>query len=72
MFYDEYFNKKHEEMKEQAREEIIDCLKDDYSGYYSELHHEVFNTDYYIIGTRMAEEALEEYGVFDAIRKVQT
>lgn len=70
--YDEYFNKKHEEMKEQAREGIINCLDGGYRGYYSQLHHEVFNTDYYIIGTFKAEEALEDYGVFDAIRKVQT
>jgi len=61
-----------QEMREQAREEIIEALQDGYSGYYSELHNEVFNTDYYIIGTYQAEEALKEYDVFEAIEKVQT
>ena len=65
-------NTKHEEMKQEAREAIIECLKDGYSGHYSDLHNEVFNTDYYIIGTAQAKEALAEYGVFEAIKKVQT
>lgn len=65
-------NTKHEEMKQEAREAIIECLKDGYSGHYSDLHNEVFNTDYYIIGTAQAKEALTEYGVFEAIEKVQT
>ena len=64
-------NTKHEEMKQEAREAIIECLKDGYGGYYAELHNEVFNTDYYIIGTHKAKEALTEYGVFEAIEKVQ-
>lgn len=65
-------NEKHEEMKAEAREAIIECLKDGYSGYCCDLHNEVFNTDYYIIGTYEAKEALKEYGVFEAIEKVQT
>lgn len=60
-----------QEMREQAREEIIEALTDGYSGYYCDLHSEVFNTDYYIIGTHQAKEALREYGVFEAIEKVQ-
>ena len=36
------------------------------------MHNEVFNTDYYIIGTYEAKEALKQYDVFDAIEKVQT
>ena len=63
---------KEREMREEARAAIIEALKDGYSGYYCDLHHEVFNTDYYIIGTERAKEALQEYGVFDAIDKVQT
>ena len=59
-----------QKMKEDAREAIIEALKNGYSGYYSELHNEVFNTNYYIIGTYRAEKALEEYGVFDALRTV--
>ncbi len=65
-------NKKEKEMREQAQEDIIETLQDGYSGYYCDLHNEVFNTDYYIIGTYQAKEALKEYGVFDAIEKVQT
>jgi len=65
-------NLKEKAMRQDARERIIECLKDGYTGYYCDLHHEVFNTDYYIIGTYEAKEALEEYGVWDAIEKVQT
>ena len=66
------YNDKEQEMREQAREEIIEALTDGYSGYYCDLHGEVFNTDYYIIGTYQAKEALKEYDVFEAIEKVQT
>lgn len=65
-------NKKDLEMRKEAREAIIEALNDGYSGYYCDLHHEVFNTDYYIIGTYEAKKALEEYGVFEAIEKIQT
>ena len=65
-------NRKEKAMKEEARTAIIETLKEGYTGYYSDLHHEVFNTNYYIIGTYKAKKALEEYGVFDAIDKVQT
>ena len=36
--------------KNEALEDIKEVLKF-YSGYYSDLHNETFNTDYYIIGT---------------------
>lgn len=65
------YNKKHEQMKEEAIEAIIDALENGYSGYYCDLHNEVFNTDYYIIGTYQAKEALKEYDVFEAIELVQ-
>lgn len=55
--------------EEEAVESIIAVLED-YSGYYADLHNETFNTDYYIIGTFEAKQALEQYGVFDAIGKV--
>lgn len=61
-----------ENMKAQAVEDIIATLENGYSGYYCDLHNEVFNTDYYIIGTYQAKEALREYDVFDAIELVQT
>ena len=60
------------EMREEAREAIIEALRNGYSGHYCDLHNEVFNTGYYIIGTYQAKEALKEYGVFEAIEKVQT
>ena len=65
-------NSKEEAMREEAREAIIEALKNNYSGYYCDLHHEIFNTSYYIIGTCQAKQALEEYGVFEAIEKVLT
>jgi len=66
------YNKKHNEMKQEAVEAIMEALEDGYSGYYCDLHNEVFNTDYYIIGTHAVTEALREYDVFDAIELVQT
>ena len=65
-------NKKEKAMRKEAREAIIETLKDGYSGYYCDLHNEVLNTDYYIIGTHQAKEALKEYDVFEALEKVQT
>ena len=65
-------NLKEKTMREEARERIIEYLKDGYTGYYCDLHNEVFNTDYYIIGTYQAKKALEEYDIFEAIERVQT
>jgi hypothetical protein len=65
-------NKKEQEMREEAKTAIIEALQDGYSGYYCDLHHEVFNTDYYIIGSYQAKEALKEYDIFEALEKVQT
>ena len=65
-------NRKEKAMREEARTAIIETLKEGYTGYYSDLHNEVFNSDYYIIGTYKARKALEEYGVWEAIGKVQT
>ena len=59
-------------MREEARERILKCLKNGYSGYYCDLHDEVFNTSYYIVGTWKAKKALMEYDVWEAIDKVQT
>ena len=66
------YNSKEKAMREEARAAIIEALKDGYTGYYCDLHHEVFNTNYYIIGTHRAKEALEEYDVWEAIEKIQT
>lgn len=53
----------------EAIENIIEMLQD-YNGQVSELHNEVFNTDYYLIGYNDANIALHEYGVFKALREV--
>ena len=65
------YNEKHEEMKKEAIADIIETLENGFDGYYCDLHNEVFNTDYYIIGTYQAKEALKEYDVFEAIELVQ-
>lgn len=62
---------KEEKMREEARERIIEYLETGYAGYYCDLHHEICFTGY-TVGTREAEKALEEYGIWNAIRKVQT
>ena len=67
-----HYNETHQEMKQEAIEAIIEALENGYDGYYCDLHNEVFNTDYYIIGTYAAKEALREYDVFEAIELVQT
>ena len=65
------YNEKHNQMKQEAIEDIITTLENGYNGYYCDLHNEVFNTDYYIIGTYKAREVLNEYDVFEAIELVQ-
>lgn len=64
-------NTKHAEMKAEAIDAIIETLENGYDGYYCDLHNEVFNTDYYVIGTYLAKEILREYDVFEAIELVQ-
>ena len=53
----------------------IDILNDSISEnsvYGCDLHHEIFNTDYYIIGTYQAKKWLEEnVGVFEAIDEIK-
>ena len=65
------YNEKHNTMKAEAVNDIIETLENGYSGYYCDLHNEVFNTDYYIIGTYQAKKVLNEYDVFEAIEVVQ-
>lgn len=57
--------------KQEMIEDILEYLENTSGFYGCDLHSEVFNTDYYIIGTAKAKEALETYGVFDALNKVQ-
>ena len=58
-----------DEIKEYAKDNLIDCctyepdyiIKD-----FGDIHHELFNTDYYIIGTYEAKRWLGDYA-FDII-----
>lgn len=54
----------------EALERVVEVLESGFDGYLCDIHHEVFNVDYYIIGTHKAKKALEQYGVFNAIEKV--
>ena len=38
-------NPKEKEMRQEAKERIIECLKNGYTGYYCDLHDEVFNKE---------------------------
>ena len=58
--------------KQEIIEDILEYLENTGGVYGCDLHSEVFNTDYYIIGLTQAKKALESYGVFDALNKVQT
>ena len=58
--------------KKEMIEDILEYLENTEGFYGCDLHSEVFNTDYYIIGKVKVKEVLESYGVFDALNKVQT
>jgi len=36
----------------------------------ADVHHQIFNTDYYIIGTYKAKEWINKFGTFDVIGEV--
>ena len=44
---------------------------EDWDGYICDLHHEIYNTDYFIIGTYKATKFLESVGTFEAINRVK-
>ena len=59
-------------------DEIKEILLDNLEGYeginsytFDDVFNDLFNSDYYIIGYRKAEDALKEYGVFKALEEVQ-
>lgn len=54
-------------MIEEAKEEIVAALKNDYVGYYSDLHNFLFNEDYHFVYYHEAVQELEKIGVFDVI-----
>lgn len=57
-------------MEQEARECIIEALDGYFDDYYCDLHDEVFNRDLYVVYTYDAEQLLDAYGVFNAIKKV--
>lgn len=59
-------------------DEIKETLLDNLDGYegiedytFDDVFNDLFNSDYYIIGYKEAEAALQEYGVFKALEEVQ-
>jgi hypothetical protein len=60
------------EGRDQIIEQAIDYLKNNPSCYGCDLHNEIFNSDYFIIGTWQAEQWLvKNYSVFGAIGAIQ-
>ena len=59
---------------DEIRETLLNNL-DGYKGIedytFEDVFNDLFNSDYYIIGYREAEDALKEYGVFKALEEVQ-
>lgn len=64
-------------MKDEATKQVIEHgidLIDGYKGQEpeaSELHHYLYNEDYFIVGYYNAEKFLEKYGIFQAIEKIK-
>lgn len=59
---------------EDVKGKLIDALTDNYlvGKEVSEIHNEVFNTDYFVIGYYQSEQYLIQHeGVFNAIAEVQ-
>lgn len=59
-----------EEMKERIME-VLRWQDSDSPIDESEIHHQAFNSNYYIVGVYKAREALLEFDVFEAIEIVQ-
>lgn len=61
-----------------TEDEIKETLLDNLDGYeginnytFDDVFNDLFNSDYYIIGYKEAENALKEYGIFKALEEVQ-
>ena len=59
-----------EEIKETLLDNL-DVYEDIDSHTFEDVFNDLFNSDYYIIGYREAEDALKEYGIFKALEEVQ-
>lgn len=55
------------DMIQEAKEEIVNALKNDYVGYYCDLHNYLFNEDYHFVYYHEAMQELEKIGTFDVI-----
>ena len=56
-------------MEQDALNDIINTLQDGYTGWYTDLHHEVFNTDFYMADNETAQEILGD-NVYNAIGRI--
>ena len=61
-----------------TEQEIKETLLTNLDGYkgikdytFDDVFNDLFNSDYYIIGYKEAADALEEYGIFNALEEVQ-
>lgn len=59
-------------------DEIKETLLNNLDGYkgikdytFDDVFNDLFNSDYYIIGYKEAEDALKEYGIFNALEEVR-
>jgi len=63
-------------MKTSIKEELIEYINDNYDSSYDyneEIHHHLFNQDYYIIGYYQAQEWLDMHGIstFEALETIR-
>lgn len=63
-------NERIESMRAEAREAILNCLEEGYSGYYCDFHNEVFNMENYNDFEEESREILEEIDPYYAIGMV--
>lgn len=66
-----YYNDTDRMMKDKARRQLLEVLENGYGGDNDDLHYKIFNVKPYTSDHNEAMEALEKYGVFKAIKKVQ-
>jgi len=66
-------NYKKQEIKEHFNDSIINYDKEWIENNQDDLHHEIFNTDYYIIGTYQAKQWLgdEVFNIIDFIKEYE-
>ncbi len=60
--------------KEAVKQQFVDALQDGrlIGKSINEIHHEVYNTDYFVIGRWQAEQYLQQHeGVFSAIAEIK-